>query len=103
MSRQTLALLSAVLASLAVLPASAAALSGEQVVAQQCGTCHAAGIAGAPKIGDKAAWAARLKAAGSVDALVASAIKGKNAMPPRGGNPARTDAEMKAAVEFMLK
>ena len=62
--------------------------------------CHAAGVAGAPKIGDKAAWAPRL--AQGVDALVASVIKGKGAMPPRGGSTA-TDAEIKAVVDWMVE
>ncbi len=60
--------------------------------------CHAAGVAGAPKFGDKAAWAPRLGA--GVDGLTASVIKGKGAMPPKGGSGA-SDAEIKAAVEFM--
>ena len=60
--------------------------------------CHAAGVAGAPKFGDKAAWAPRL--ALGVDGLTASVIKGKNAMPPKGGSSA-SDAEIKAAVEYM--
>jgi len=61
--------------------------------------CHAAGVAGAPKLGDKAAWAARV--GGGSDALTASVIKGKGAMPPKGGSAA-SDADIKAAVEFML-
>ena len=60
--------------------------------------CHAAGVAGAPKFGDKAAWAARLPA--GVDALYTSVAKGKGAMPPRGGAQA-SDADLRAAVEFM--
>ena len=64
-----------------------------------CGACHAAGVAGAPKFGDKAAWAPRL--ALGVDGLTASVIKGKGAMPPRGGS-AGTDAEIKAAVVYMV-
>ena len=74
------------------------AKSGEEVYAAQCGACHAAGVAGAPKFGDKAAWAPRLGA--GVDGLTASVIKGKGAMPPKGGSGA-SDAEIKAAVEFM--
>jgi cytochrome c5 len=66
---------------------------------QACQVCHAAGVAGAPKLGDKAAWATRL--ALGVDGLTASAIKGKNAMPPRGGSTA-SDAEIKAVVAFMV-
>jgi len=66
---------------------------------QICQTCHASGVAGAPKIGDKAAWAARL--AQGVDGLTASAIKGKNAMPPKGGSTA-SDADIKAVVAYMV-
>lgn len=64
-----------------------------------CSACHAAGVAGAPKFGDKAAWAPRL--ALGVDGLTASVIKGKGAMPPRGGS-AGTDAEIKATVAYMV-
>jgi len=65
---------------------------------QACQACHAAGVAGAPKLGDKAAWAPRLSQ--GIDGLTASAIKGKGAMPPRGGSSA-TDAEIKAVVAYM--
>jgi cytochrome c5 len=78
-----------------------APMTGEQVVTKVCSACHGTGVLNAPKIGDKAAWA-KLKAMG-VKALVASAIKGKNQMPPRGGDPSLSDDEMKAAVEQMLK
>ena len=84
-------------------PAAHAPLSGEQVVAQVCSACHGAGMLGAPKIGDKAAWGGRLKAAGGIDGLLASAGKGKGSMPPRGGNPDLSDAELKAAIQQMLK
>ncbi|SFF58256.1 Cytochrome c5 [Fontimonas thermophila] len=80
-----------------------APMTGEQVNAKLCAGCHGAGVLGAPKIGDKAAWAARLSAAGGLDALVSHAIRGKNAMPPKGGDPSLSDDEVRAAVEFMLK
>lgn len=82
-------------------PASAtvAAGAGEALYKQACAVCHVAGVAGAPKMGDKAAWAPRL--ALGVDGLTASVIKGKGAMPPKGGSSA-SDADIKAAVEFML-
>ena len=57
-------------------------------------------MAGAPKVGDKAAWAPRIGT--GVNALVGNAIKGKGAMPPKGGNAALTDVEVKAAVEYMV-
>ena len=66
---------------------------------QMCQTCHATGVAGAPKVGDKAAWAPRL--AQGVDGLTASAIKGKGAMPPKGGSTA-SDAEIKTVVTYMV-
>ena len=61
--------------------------------------CHAAGVAGAPKLGDKAAWAPRI--AQGMPAMVQSAIKGKGAMPPKGGSSA-SDADLRAAVEYMV-
>lgn len=83
-------------------PAAAAvpvAGAGEALYKQACSVCHAAGVAGAPKFGDKAAWSARVGL--GLDGLTASAIKGKNAMPPKGGSTA-SDADIKAAVEYML-
>lgn len=76
-----------------------AAGAGEALYKQACTACHAAGVAGAPKSGDKAAWAPRIGL--GVDALTASVIKGKGIMPARGGS-AGSDAEIKAAVEYML-
>ena len=67
--------------------------------AQLCQTCHAAGVANAPKLGDKAAWAARLPL--GIDGLTASAIKGKGVMPAKGGSTA-SDAEIKTAVTYMV-
>jgi cytochrome c5 len=83
-------------------PAAAAADSGKgkAVFDSACTACHTAGVAGAPKLGDKAAWAPRLKA--GVDALYAASLKGKNAMPPKGGNLSLADADVKAAVDFMV-
>jgi cytochrome c5 len=66
---------------------------------QVCAVCHVAGVAGAPKFGDKAAWAPRV--AQGIDALTASVIKGKNAMPPRGGS-AGSDADIKTVVSYMV-
>jgi cytochrome c5 len=83
-------------------PAAAKADAGAAVPAlytQSCQVCHAAGVAGAPKLGDKAAWAPRL--ALGIDGLTASVIKGKNAMPPKGGSSA-SDAEIKTTVAYMV-
>lgn len=74
--------------------------SGEVVYNTICTACHAAGVAGAPKTGDKAAWAPRI--ATGMDALLNAATNGKNAMPPRGGGADLTDEELKAAVEYLV-
>lgn len=79
--------------------ATVASLSGEAVYKQSCAVCHTAGVAGAPKLGDKAGWA-KLMGVG-VDGMTASVIAGKGAMPPRGGSAA-SDAEIKAAVQYMM-
>ena len=78
----------------------AASANGEALYKQACMACHAAGVAGAPKLGDKAGWSGRLGA--GVDGLTASVIKGKGAMPPRGGAGAASDADIKAAVAYMV-
>jgi len=80
--------------------AKAAAVDGKKVYDSACLACHVAGVAGAPKLGDKAAWAPRVKT--GIDALVASVTKGKGAMPANGGNPALSNAEIRAAVEYMI-
>jgi cytochrome c5 len=78
----------------------AAGAGGKDVYDKVCTACHAAGVAGAPKFGDKAAWAPRINQ--GKDALYASALKGKGVMPPKGGNPALSDADVKAAVDYMV-
>jgi cytochrome c5 len=72
---------------------------GKAIYDSTCVACHGAGIAGAPKTGDKAAWAPRLKT--GMDALYGSALKGKGAMPIKGGNMALADADVKAAVDYL--
>ena len=85
-------------------PAPAAAKTdagkGKSVFDAACTACHTAGVAGAPKAGDKAAWAPRLKA--GMEALYTSSLKGKNAMPPKGGNLSLADADVKAAVDYLV-
>jgi len=88
----------AVVAAAAPVKADAAG-AAPALYTQVCQVCHAAGVAGAPKLGDKAAWAPRL--AQGVDGLTASAIKGKGAMPPKGGSAA-SEAEIKAVVTYMV-
>ena len=79
---------------------SADAGKGKSVYDSACMACHAAGVAGAPKAGDKAAWAPRLKT--GMASLYTSSLKGKNAMPPKGGNLSLADADVKAAVDYMV-
>ncbi|RZS52304.1 c-type cytochrome [Sphaerotilus mobilis] len=74
------------------------AKSGEDVFKGQCGACHTAGLAGAPKFGDAAAWTARLST--GLDALVNSALKGKGAMGAQGGGDF-SDYEIARAVVYM--
>jgi cytochrome c5 len=73
---------------------------GKSVYESSCAACHAAGVAGAPKTGDKAAWAPRIKT--GMDTLYTSVIKGKGAMPPKGTAMAASDADIKAAVDYMV-
>jgi cytochrome c5 len=79
--------------------AGAAALKdGEAVYNAQCGACHNVGAAGAPKLGDAGAWAARIKT--GYDALLNSALKGKGAMAAQGGGDYE-DLEIGRAVVYM--
>lgn len=72
--------------------------SGEEVFKAQCTTCHAAGLAGAPKLGDAPAWSARI--ATGLEALLDSALKGKGAMAAQGGGDFE-DLEIARAVVYM--
>ena len=87
-------------AKVAAVAAAPGKVDGKKVYDTACAACHVAGVAGAPKLADKAAWAPRMK--GGVEALYTAAIKGKGAMPAKGGNAALSDAEVKAAVDVML-
>lgn len=73
--------------------------AGEKLYKSACLACHMAGVAGAPKLGDKAAWSA--VAEKGMDAMMEIAINGKGAMPPRGATKA-DDETLKAAVQYML-
>jgi len=79
--------------------APAGARKGEDIVKATCTACHQAGVANAPKIGDRASWGPRIKQ--GLSAMLATAIKGKGAMPPRGGDASLTDAELTRAIIFM--
>ena len=74
--------------------------SGKEIVETQCVKCHGKGVGGAPKIGDRAAWTPRLKQ--GLDPVVASAIHGHGAMPPRGGMANLTDVEIRSAIVYMF-
>lgn len=78
-----------------------AARSGEVIYSKACTTCHAAGIAGAPKLGDAAAWAPRIEK--GMDVLYTSAIKGLNGMPAKGMCFDCSDDELKASVDYMVE
>jgi len=77
-----------------------AAADGKAVYDQTCVACHMQSVAGSPKLGDKAAWAPRIKT--GTDSLMQSVLKGKGAMPPKGGNASLNEAQVRAAVEFMV-
>ena len=78
----------------------AAERTGQQIVKAQCSKCHEKGVGGAPRIGDHAAWAPRLK--DGMESAVRSAIRGHGGMPARGGLAELTDNEVRAAVAYMF-
>lgn len=80
-----------------------AARTGEQVVGKFCGACHGSGLLNSPKVGDTAAWQARADKEGGLDGLLAKAISGINAMPPKGTCADCTDDELLGAIKFMSK
>ena len=82
-------------------PAAAEPRSGEQIYNSACLACHSSGVAGAPKTGDSAAWGPR--AAKGIDALVATATSGINAMPPMGTCADCSQQELKSSIEYMLQ
>lgn len=84
----------------AVVAVVAKAKSGEEVFNSACVACHGAGVAGAPKTGDKAAWAPRI--AQGAATLYEHAIKGFKAMPAKGGSSALSDDEVKAGVDYQV-
>lgn len=88
------------IAALSIASSSAMAADGKGVYDKTCMACHASGVANAPKLGDKAAWAPRV--ATGKDALLASVVKGKGAMPPKAGNAGLSDDDIKAAIDYMV-
>ena len=87
-------------ASSAVAQAPPTERTGEQIVKQQCASCHEKGLNGAPRIDDRAAWAPRMKQ--GLDAMVTSAINGHGKMPARGGLVSVTDTELRSAIAYMF-
>jgi cytochrome c5 len=73
---------------------------GKKIYEGTCIACHGTGAAGAPKFGDKAAWAPRI--ATGMNTLLNVALHGKGAMPPKGGNAALSEADIRAAIEYMV-
>ena len=102
-TKLTIAIAAAVLApaAMAAAPAAKGGVNGEKIYSANCASCHAAGVLGAPKVGDKAAWAPRVKQGKEV--LYTHALNGFKMMPPKGGNPGLKDDEVKAAIDFMAK
>jgi cytochrome c5 len=91
--------IAAIGAALLTVNSAVQAADGETIYNTKCMACHNAGVAGAPKLGDKEAWAPRI--ATGMDALLASATNGKNAMPPKGTCMDCTEDDLKAAIEYM--
>lgn len=92
-----LSICASVVAAVLAAGTGAAQADGQSIYNQNCAMCHSAL---SPKLGDKAAWAPRIKL--GTDALVDAVTKGKGAMPPRGGHANLSDADIKAAVEYMV-
>ena len=92
----------ALIASAGVAPVAAAdgADKIKAIYTASCAACHTTGAAGAPKLGDKSTWAPRIKS--GADTLYTSALKGKNAMPAKGGHANLSDADVKAVVDYMV-
>ena len=80
--------------------AAAEPRSGEEVYNTSCMSCHATGAAGAPKLGDAAAWAPRIAA--GMDSMLANATNGLNAMPPKGLCMACSDEELQGAIQYIV-
>jgi cytochrome c5 len=84
----------------AAAPSGGAQASGQQTFDQACSTCHTTGTAGAPKVTDKAAWQPRIKQ--GKQTLYKHAINGLGVMPPKGGQASLSDAQVKAAVDYIV-
>ncbi|HHL19150.1 MAG TPA: cytochrome c5 family protein [Thiothrix sp.] len=96
----SLSILSVFMSFSMVAKADDAANEGEKTYKAACFVCHDTGVANAPKLGDKAAWAPRI--ALGKEALYTTALKGKGAMPPKGGRADLSDDAIKATVDYMI-
>jgi cytochrome c5 len=85
----------------AVAVAAGGARSTDDIIAKHCNACHGAGVLGAPKIGDTAAWKERADHQGGLDGILAKAISGINAMPPKGTCADCSDDELRDAIKKM--
>ncbi|WP_439125871.1 MAG: c-type cytochrome [Pseudomonas rhizophila] len=79
----------------------AGAKTPKDVIAKHCNACHGTGLLGAPKIGDTAAWKERADHQGGLDGILAKAITGINAMPPKGTCADCSDEELMGAIKEM--
>ena len=98
-------LMSSIAFAAAEIPAAPTANStepdGEAVYNRVCASCHATGVSGAPIVGNKEAWASEIEE--GLDQLVIDSIQGEGGMPPKGGCMTCADAEIKAAVVYMMQ
>lgn len=81
--------------------AGGGARSADDIIAKHCNACHGTGVLGAPKIGDTAAWKDRADHQGGLDGILAKAISGINAMPPKGTCADCSEDELRAAIKKM--
>ena len=81
--------------------AGGGARTADDIVTKHCSACHATGVLDAPKIGDTAAWKKRADEQGGLDGILAKAISGINAMPPKGTCADCTDDELREAIQKM--
>ena len=94
-------MIAAITAGLVAMGVAVQAQAGaEDTYKAKCQACHASGVAGAPKMGDKAAWEPRIAA--GMDAMMATVINGKGAMPPKGTCMDCSEDDLKAVVEYMV-
>jgi len=92
--------ITSLIAATAVLTIAGNASAGKEIYDTKCAACHAAAVAGAPKFGDKEAWAPFI--ATGMDTMMAVVIAGKGAMPPKGTCMECTDEQLKSTVQYMI-